>query len=105
MNKEENKVDDVERAKTEMGTADENVALRADWNETDKFQSDIDDEYSINVMDREMAEDFAKRSPYRGMTPEQMRAYDEKFIQNDCAGRTSLGDIFLEAMQKKARGK
>lgn len=55
----------------------------------------------LDRMDEALDEDFAARSPYRGMTRAQREAYDLAFHENEVAGHTNLGDILRAAMEKK----
>ncbi len=59
---------------------------------------DVDELHAMREMDRILEEDFAERSPYRGMTPEQKREYDLKYMESQSAAMTSLGDILKAAI-------
>ena len=59
---------------------------------------DADELHAMREMDRILEEDFAERSPYRGMTREQMQEYDLKQMVSHSAATTSLGDILKAAI-------
>lgn len=67
-----------------------------------RYESDeLHEKAMLDEMDRVIDEDFAERSPYRGMTHKEKIAYDLRFMENERAGTFSLGDILKDAIIKK----